>query len=102
MDYPAATDRLRRHLLYRIHQRYETSTQRLCFGDAEFDFTRIKDPDRVLDEVAEEEDRREKRSGNRREGDELHLPYWAELWDSATGVGQFLFEHYSTYPPLNV
>ena len=37
-----------------------------------------------------EEDRREKLSGKRRVSDELHLPYWAELWDSAFGIGQFL------------
>ena len=95
-------DRLRRHLLYRIHRRYETTTQRVTFGAADFDFTRIKDPDRVLDEVAEEEDRRERASGARREGNELHLPYWAELWDSAPGVAQFLVKHYSTTTLLNV
>ena len=94
MDHLTATDRLRRHLLYRIHQRYETTTQRLRFVGADFDFTRIKDPDRVLDQVAEEEDRRD--------GDQLHLPYWAELWDSAPGVAHFLVRHYAATPPLNV
>ena len=93
---------MRRHVLYRLHRRYETTAQRVRFGGAEFEFTRIKDPDRVLDEVAEEEDRRERRSGERREGEELHLPYWAELWDSATGVGQFLVKHYATAEGLNV
>jgi predicted nicotinamide N-methyase len=95
-------DRLRRHLLYRIHQRYETTTQRVRFGNAEFDFTRIKDPDSVLDQVAEEEDRRERRSQRRLDGDELHLPYWAELWDSAPGLAQFLVKRHSTATPLSV
>lgn len=101
-DDAAATDRLRRHLLYRIHQRYETTTQSLRFGDIELDFTRIKDPDRVLDQVADEEDRRERQSGTRTDADQLHLPYWAELWDSAPGVAQFLVKHYSTPTPLTV
>jgi len=35
--------------------------------------------------VADAEDRRE-RSGEPRRGDPPHLPYWAELWDSAIAV----------------
>jgi predicted nicotinamide N-methyase len=101
MNSDETVQRLRRALLYRIHKRYETTTQRLRFGAADFDFTRIADPDRVLDQVAEEEDRREKQSGERHDGDQLHLPYWAELWDSATGIGQFLVKHYAK-APLNV
>ncbi len=79
----------RQALLARIHRRYETSTQPVTFGSTTFDFTRIKDPDRVLDEVAAECDRLEKLTGQR-ESDPQHLPYWAELWDSAPGIGQFL------------
>lgn len=77
-------------LLWRIHQRYQTVTQSIQIGDLQIPFTRIADPNRVLDEVAEEEDRREKISGRRQTGDSLHLPYWAELWDSALGLGQYL------------
>src|SRR5207247_1894452 len=29
-------------------------------------------------------------SGQREEDNELHLPYWAELWDSGLGLAQFL------------
>ena len=43
----------------------------------------------MLDELVEEVDRQEHITG-RREQDPVHLPYWAELWESATGVGQFL------------
>ena len=44
----------------------------------------IADPDRVLDAVAAEEDRLERITGKRVPSDQLHLPYWAELWDSAS------------------
>jgi predicted nicotinamide N-methyase len=76
-------------LLWRIHRRFATVTKQVRVGDIEFSFTRVADPDRVLDEVAEEEDRRERLGGERHE-DPLHLPYWAELWDSAGGIGQHL------------
>ncbi len=49
-------------------------------------FTRVAEPDRVLDEiVAGIEDRRERVSGVRLQ-DPQHLPYWAELWESAMGI----------------
>jgi len=77
-------------LLWRIRRRYETVTEHLRFGTLTIAFVRVADPDRVLDQVAEEDDRREKQEGRRLSGDELHLPYWAELWDSALAVGDFL------------
>jgi len=77
-------------LLARIHRRYQTKTETLQIGELKIPFTRIADPDVVLDRVAAEEDRREKVSGQRREGEELHLPYWAELWESGLGIGQML------------
>jgi len=86
----ARTQRLGQHLLWRIHRRYQTRTQTLRFGPLSIPFTRIADPDRVLDQVAQEEDRQEKVSGRRLDGDCLHLPYWAELWDSALGLAQVL------------
>jgi len=78
-------------LLARIHRRYQTKTETLQIGELEIPFTRIADPDVVLDQVAAEQDRREKVSGERHEGEELHLPYWAELWESGLGIGQALF-----------
>jgi predicted nicotinamide N-methyase len=72
-------------LLNRIHQRFQTITEQLTLGEVTLKFTRIADPNRVLDEVADAEDRREKRTGVRLE-DPLHLPYWAELWDSARAI----------------
>jgi predicted nicotinamide N-methyase len=73
-------------LLRRIESRYPVVTETVRVGAITFPFTRIADPDRVLDEVAAEEDRLEKVSGKRADGDYLHLPYWAELWDSAMGL----------------
>jgi predicted nicotinamide N-methyase len=85
--------RLRNALLWRIHRRFATITTSMRIGHADLDFTRVADPDRVLDEVAEEEDRRE-RVGGLRNQDPLHLPYWAELWESAGGIAQYLAVEY--------
>jgi predicted nicotinamide N-methyase len=80
----------RQRLLRRIESRYRVMTETVRIGTLTFTFTRIADPDKVLDEVAAEEDRLEKVSGKRIDGDYLHLPYWAELWDSAAGLAQQL------------
>jgi predicted nicotinamide N-methyase len=76
-------------LLDRIHRRgYETVQQTVTLSDRQLPFVRIADADRVLDRVAEEEDRLERASGKRAESDQLQLPYWAELWDSALAIAQ--------------
>jgi len=80
-----------RALLSRIQRRHATITEQLHIGHLEIQFTRISDPNRVLDEVAEAEDLRDRLEGKRRENP-LHLPYWAELWDSALGVTRFLIQ----------
>jgi predicted nicotinamide N-methyase len=69
-------------------------TEPLKFGPVQLDFTRVADPNQVLDDVADEEDRREKTSGVRAD-QPLHLPYWAELWDSAGGVCQHLVDRWA-------
>jgi len=76
-------------LLHRIHRKFQTTTQILRFGALEFSFTRITNPDRVLDDVILEEDRLEKVSGLR-VSDPPHLPYWAELWDSSIALASVL------------
>lgn len=88
--------RLRARLLQRIHRQYQTVTQTVRVDGLELEFTRIKDPDVVLDLVAAEEDRREKVTGERHNDQELHLPYWAELWDSSLAMGQFLLSSVPT------
>src|SRR4051794_30919098 len=83
---PARAARQRKlALLARIQRRYQTKDQELTIGSVRLTFTCVADPDRVLDEVADEADRQERLTGNR-EAEPLHLPYWAELWDSALGV----------------
>ena len=87
---PAAPG-IRHHLLRRITARFHVVTETVRVGPRlAFPFTRVADPDRVLDDVAAEEDRLEKVRGRRTDGEYLRLPYWAELWDSAAGVASFL------------
>jgi predicted nicotinamide N-methyase len=87
--------RRRLELLHRIQRNYAIVAEPIRAGAIEVQFTRIADPNRVLDEVAMEEDRREKASGQRKREDELHLPYWAELWDSSLGMASFLAEQWA-------
>ena len=91
-DHPPTLDNSaeRHRLLWRIHRRFETFFETVQVGPLQIPFTRIADPNRVLDEVAAEEDRIERVSGRRAPEDQLHLPYWAELWDSALALGTFL------------
>jgi predicted nicotinamide N-methyase len=80
--------RLRSHLLARIGRRFQTVTETHALGDLSFDFTRIADPDRVLDETQD---------------DAIQLPYWAELWDSAPAIARHLVEtHAHTGRPMSV
>ncbi len=89
-DADVCLSRTRNALLARIQRRFETVTDTFQIDGRPFPFLRVADPNRVLDEVAEAEDRRECESGERLPGDQLHLPYWAELWDSALAVAQML------------
>ena len=82
--------RRRARLLSRIQRRYDVVDESFVLGPLQVNFTRVKDADRVLDQVCDEQDARERATDQRREGNELHLPYWAELWDSSIGVGHWL------------
>jgi predicted nicotinamide N-methyase len=86
----AKVDHARRRLFVRIAKQFDTVTRDIQIGQLRFPFTQIKDPDRVLDDICAEADRREKIAGQPQREEELHLPYWAELWDSALGVGEYL------------
>lgn len=94
---PGRTDagyrRARARLLGRIHRRYETVTEPRQVGTLALTFTRIKDPDSVLNQVVQECDLAERLTGIRQQDPE-HLPYWAELWDSATAVAQVMVEEW--------
>jgi predicted nicotinamide N-methyase len=69
--------------------KYPVVIERKRIGDIELDFTRVADPDAVLDAICEEETRRAAMGADRPEG-YLRMPYWAAVWESATAVGQLL------------
>jgi predicted nicotinamide N-methyase len=94
--------RIRRRLLHRIQRQFQTVTRKLTVGELTFDFTRIADPDVVLDQVVEEADRRERVSGKREHDEDLHLPYWAEFWDSGMGIAQHLLKQPAPWRVLDL
>lgn len=77
-------------LLKRIERRFELTRTVYALGPLRLSFMQVKDPDVVLDQIVDAEDSREKQTGQRRDGNVLHLPYWAELWDSAVGLATLL------------
>lgn len=80
----------RARLLARIGRAgYDTVDETIAIGPLRIPFTKVRDPDKVLDRMAAEIDLRERQTGVR-EDDVQHLPYWAELWDSAYGVSERL------------
>jgi predicted nicotinamide N-methyase len=99
---PTIDSTARRRLLHRIRRRFSVLTETVSVGLLTVPFTRIEDPNRVLDEVAAEEDRLEKVRGQRVPEDQLHLPYWAELWDSAMGIAQFIVKEPGPVAGLSV
>jgi predicted nicotinamide N-methyase len=87
-ELPAAYHR-RLRLLSRIERRYRTVVVPIQLGNLRFSFTRIAEPDRVLDDAVEQEDRRSRMPP----GPVIEpprMPYWAELWESALGLGQVI------------
>jgi predicted nicotinamide N-methyase len=94
--------RERARLLHRIRLlKYQTVEKTLQIDSLQIRFLKIANPDVVLDRVAEEQDKLERLRGVRTDGDQLRLPYWAELWDSAAAIGQFLVRSRSM-PPLSI
>lgn len=88
--------KLRKTLLARIQRTYGTVDDVIEVPPLRVPFTRVKNPDSVLDMVADEIDRRERQTGVRQ--DEIqHLPYWAELWDSAYGASQRIVERSTSW-----
>ncbi len=87
----------RARLRARICRDFDIVDRDLVIDDLVIPFTLVRDPDAVLDQIVNEADRREKLKGKIADEDELHLPYWAELWDSAIGVGHWLVEEGSGF-----
>jgi predicted nicotinamide N-methyase len=70
-------------LLSRIRSKYAVCEETVAIGDREYDFTRVLDPDHVLEafELAAE----------REDGTQpLWQPYWAEAWESAVVLANAL------------
>ncbi|MCC6239934.1 MAG: methyltransferase [Phycisphaerales bacterium] len=78
--------RQRQSLLARINRRYKTLHESLDIGSGTFCFTRISDPNSVLAEFSAQASTQNQYTTS----DVLHLPYWAELWDSSLGIAQWL------------
>lgn len=80
-------------LRQRLARRFPLACQEIPVADGlTIPFTRVADPDLVLDQVADAADRIERTTGKRAEDEQLHLPYWAELWDSAIGIARWMAE----------
>lgn len=87
----------RHRLLHRIHRRYQTTERIVDLKVLKFPFVRVTDPDVVLDQVAAEVDLHERLHGRDAAGQSMHLPYWAELWDSAMGIALHLADDASRF-----
>jgi len=91
----------RRRILHRIHRRYQTTERMVDLKGLSFSFVRVTDPDVVLDQVAAEVDLHERLHGREASGQMMHLPYWAELWDSAMGIALHLADNSSRFDLRN-
>jgi len=89
VDVPRRQRTIRR-LHARLAARFELIDEMLPVGPLRVQFTRVADPESVLNAICRRIDDHEQRTGERIQSDELGLPYWAELWDSATGIGMWL------------
>lgn len=69
-----------------IQDRYDFVREDLTFADLSLQISRIADTDALLDELIAKGDSHEDVQDER-------IPYWAELWPSAIGMGQYLAKH---------
>ncbi len=81
----------------RLERRFDLLIEPVPVGPLRVQFARVSDPQKVLDDLCRKIDVYEKTTGQRVAGDQLGLPYWAELWDSAIGVGQWLVGDSATW-----
>lgn len=84
---PPVGEEARARLLARIRREFDISEETLTFVGRPLLFTRIADPNAVLDEVCRLETLREQGVAPRRE---LHVPYWAAVWESGVAVAEHL------------
>lgn len=79
----------RAKLLARIHREFETLDETIDVGGRAMPFTRVKDPDAVLDAVCQQETDRQRGIEPKRT---LRMPYWAAVWESALALANYLAE----------
>jgi predicted nicotinamide N-methyase len=85
----------RAKLLARIHREFETVDETIDVGGRPLRFTRVKDPDAVLDAVCQQETDRQRGIQPKRT---LRMPYWAAVWESALALATYLAERDAREP----
>jgi predicted nicotinamide N-methyase len=76
-----------RRLLARIHREFQTVDDDVPVGTRRMQFTRVLDPDAVLDSVCQQETDRQRGIQPKRV---LRMPYWAAVWESALALAGYL------------
>ncbi|MFC3078344.1 class I SAM-dependent methyltransferase [Phenylobacterium terrae] len=101
MAAPTSTmpDDARTRLLARIRREFDIAEETLDIAGFPLSFTRIADPNAVLDEVCRLETLREQGVAPRRE---LHVPYWAAVWESGIAVSEHLARRAADRPLAGV
>ncbi len=75
-----------------IGDRFGVREDRVQIGRLQLDFTRVADPEAVLDAICLEETRRARGVTANRHDRPLRMPYWAAVWESAAALGEMLQE----------
>jgi SAM-dependent methyltransferase len=83
-------------LLARVRRRFEVVPDEVTLGPLRLPFWMIADPNAVLEAAVAAERRAGERAGAR---EDLYLPYWAELWDSARGMADDYVRQWSQMAP---
>jgi predicted nicotinamide N-methyase len=91
----ASSALIRSKLLARIHREFETLDETVDVGGRPMPFTRVKDPDAVLDAVCQQETDRQRGIQPKRT---LRMPYWAAVWESAMALASYLAERDQDQP----
>jgi predicted nicotinamide N-methyase len=78
---------VRTRLIARIRREFDIVEENVALGDRVLPFVRVADPNAVLDDVCAQETRRERGVQPKRE---LHMPYWAAIWESASALAEHL------------
>ncbi len=85
-------------LLARIRREFRTLDEPITLGPHRFTFTRVADPDAVLNEICRQETLARRGHVLKRQ---LRMPYWAAVWESALGVAGYLLARDRNAPIAN-